>query len=187
MQTIRLIGEIDEQHRLVAKVPNSVPPGSVEVLVIARATGEDEAGLRWMDGIAHEWQDELGDPRQDIYDISDGVPSDPGEIHPSLFSVRRRGGMKLRPILLLTGPIGTVPEHLVAYISSVPPDSPLPFDVVLDPHSDEHSSTNLKTVSVLRLHKLATIHQRSVIRYLGSLSTNMQADVGSKLRMLLGL
>jgi hypothetical protein len=27
-------------------------------------------------------------------------------------------GMKLRPVLLLTGPIGAIPEVLVAYISS---------------------------------------------------------------------
>lgn len=95
--------------------------------------------------------------------------------------------MKLRPVLLLTGPIGSVPEVLVAYISSVIPPTCLPTDVLLDPGLAEHASTNLKTRSVLRLHKLATIHSRSVVRQLGILSSETTTEVHGKLRMLLGL
>ncbi len=65
---------------------------------------------------------------------------------------------KLRPVLLLSGTLGSVPEVLVAYISSVFPHNLLPTDIVLDPGNPEASSTRLKTKSVLRLHKLATIH-----------------------------
>jgi mRNA interferase MazF len=42
-------------------------------------------------------------------------------------------GMKLRPVLLLTGPLGDVPEILVAYISSVLPATLLATDILLDP------------------------------------------------------
>jgi hypothetical protein len=42
-------------------------------------------------------------------------------------------GMKLRPVLLLTGAIGAVPEVLVAYISSVVPADPFPSDIVVNP------------------------------------------------------
>ena len=94
--------------------------------------------------------------------------------------------MKIRPVLLLTGPIGTVPEFLVAYISSVIP-SPLPSDVLLDPNGSDCSSTSLKTVSVLRLHKLATIHERSLVRILGHISASTKIDVDRKLRALLQL
>ena len=66
--------------------------------------------------------------------------------------------MKLRPVLLLTGAIGSVPEILVAYISSVVPTQLLQSDILIDPAKPEFHSTHLKTVSVLRLHKLATLH-----------------------------
>jgi mRNA-degrading endonuclease toxin of MazEF toxin-antitoxin module len=45
----------------------------------------------------------------------------------------------------------------------------------------------LKTTSVLRLHKLATIHSSSVVRHLGNLSPAMTLDVKSKLRALLDI
>jgi len=41
----------------------------------------------------------------------------PGEIYLAKFPFGNAPGMKLRPVLLLTGPIGTVPEVLIAYIS----------------------------------------------------------------------
>ena len=57
--------------------------------------------------------------------------------------------MKLRPVLLLTRAVGSVPEVLVAYISSVVPPTLLPSDILLDPGKKEHAPTNLKTKSVL--------------------------------------
>ena len=111
----------------------------------------------------------------------------PGEIYLANFPFGSGGGSKLRPVLLLNGPIGTVPEILVAYISFVLPPQLLPSDIVLDPATSDYASTNLKTVSVLRLHKLATIHQRSSVRFLGHLSSQTQFDVAVKLRALLGL
>jgi mRNA interferase MazF len=95
--------------------------------------------------------------------------------------------MKLRPVLLLTGPVASVPEVLVAYISSVLPSALLPSDIILDPAQPEHAGTNLKKPSVLRLHKLATVHRRSIVRYLGKVWSGTAADVASKLRSLLGL
>ena len=93
--------------------------------------------------------------------------------------------MKLRPVLLLTGPLGSVPEILVAYISSVIPAPLLPWDILLDPANPEFQSTHLKTVSVLRLHKLATIHCSSLARYLGVVGSSTQNTVANKLRELL--
>jgi hypothetical protein len=76
MQTIRLIGEIDDQHRLVASVPVSIPPGSVELLLITRTEGDDDAGVQWAEGIGREWHNELSDSREDIFTLDDGVPAD---------------------------------------------------------------------------------------------------------------
>ena len=111
----------------------------------------------------------------------------PDELYLASFPFGGSSGMKLRPVLLLTGPIGSVPEVLVAYISSVRPSTLLPSDIVLDPATADHASTNLKTRSVLRLHKLATIHARSVVRRLGTLPNALAAEVDDKLRGLLSI
>jgi len=109
------------------------------------------------------------------------------EIYLASFPFGDAAGMKLRPVLALTGPLGNVPEILVAYISSVIPDLLLPTDIVLDPMNAEHASTQLKTQSVLRLHKLATIHVRNIARRLGNLQPAVAAEVDDQLRRLLDL
>jgi hypothetical protein len=66
------LGEIDDQHRLRAQVPEDFAPGSVQVIVLMPE--EDEAGLAWARGISSEWSAELSDPNQDIYTLHDGQP-----------------------------------------------------------------------------------------------------------------
>jgi hypothetical protein len=75
MNSISIHGQIDDQHRLSAVVPESVPPGPVTVWLIAAQ--EDEAGAAWMAGIGQQWANELGDPREDIYTVADGEAVDP--------------------------------------------------------------------------------------------------------------
>src|SRR5262249_43257704 len=109
------------------------------------------------------------------------------EIYLSYFPFGGTPGMKLRPVLLLTGPIGSVPEVLVAYISSVIPASLLPSDIILDPHKSEHAACNLKHVSASHLHNLPTIQHRNIVRYLARLSSSKTLEVDNKLRQLLNL
>ena len=111
----------------------------------------------------------------------------PGELYLAAFPFGDAPRMKLRPVLLLTGPVGTVPEILAAYVSSVIPATLLSSDLMLDPALPEFRSTNLKTASVLRLHKLATIHLSSILRYLGVLEPGTRAVVAAKLKDLLQL
>ena len=111
----------------------------------------------------------------------------PDEIYLASFPFGGSAGMKLHPVLLLTGPIGDVPEVMVAYISSVIPSTFLLSDILLDPAVPQHAATNLKTKSVLRLHKLATIHAHNIVRRLGVLSRTAASEVDSKLRELLSL
>jgi mRNA interferase MazF len=110
-----------------------------------------------------------------------------GEIYLARFPFGDTPGMKLRPVLLLTGTVGSVPEVLVAYISSVIPTQPFPSDLIIDPSSVEFQGTSLKVVSALRLHKLATIHSSSVARHLGELEPTQFGIARDKLRTLLGL
>ncbi len=74
MHAIRIVGRIDEEHRLTADVPAVVPAGQVEVVLIVPDTGGDPADGAWQAGIAREWADDLADERQDIYDLTDGRP-----------------------------------------------------------------------------------------------------------------
>ena len=110
-----------------------------------------------------------------------------GEIYLAQFPFGDVPTTKPRPVLLIAGPVGSVPEVLVAYISSVIPPQLLPSDILLDPSKPEFYSTNLKTLSALPLHKLATIHCSSLARYLGSIGRSIQSTVESKLRELLKL
>jgi mRNA interferase MazF len=111
----------------------------------------------------------------------------PGDVYLAQFPFGDVPGMKLRPVLLLTGPVGSVPEVLVAYISSVVPTQLLSSDVLLDPSKPEFRSAHLKTASALRLHKLATIHCSSLARSLGNIDSPLRAVVNDKLKQLLGL
>jgi mRNA interferase MazF len=103
------------------------------------------------------------------------------EICLATFPFGDRPGMKLRPVLVLAPPTGPGPEVLVAYISSIVPTELLPTDLVIDPSRPEFRATGLKVVSVLRLHKLGTIHVRTVVRSLGSIEAHHRMNVAAKL------
>jgi mRNA-degrading endonuclease toxin of MazEF toxin-antitoxin module len=111
----------------------------------------------------------------------------PGDVYLANFPYGGSAGGKLRPVLLLTPPVGSVPDLVTAYTSSVIPLPLLASDIVLDAADPDHASTRLKTVSVLRLHKVATIHQRSAVRYLGQVSAAAFGEVQNRLRSLLNL
>ena len=108
-----------------------------------------------------------------------------GDIYLASFPFGDMAVMKLRPVLLLTERVGTGTEVVVAYITSVLPAFLLDSDLRIDPSQPEYQSTRLKTVSVLRLHKLATIHVTSLQRRLGSISATTQQIVNTKLRGVL--
>jgi hypothetical protein len=74
MKAIELLGNVDEQRRLHAQVPEGVPSGPVRLVIYLPE--EDDAGAAWDRGIASEWADDLGDSRQDIYSLQDGLPPD---------------------------------------------------------------------------------------------------------------
>jgi hypothetical protein len=74
MNTIRVTGMIDADHRLTATVPSAVPIGNVEVVVLVPETSSEPDRDTWHQGIAREWHGDLADSRQDIYDLSDGLP-----------------------------------------------------------------------------------------------------------------
>jgi hypothetical protein len=77
MDTVVVTGSVNEKHRLSAEVPDSVPPGPVTILIVPGLPA-DHLEEAWATGISREWASDLGDPRQDIYTLEDGVPVDAG-------------------------------------------------------------------------------------------------------------
>jgi hypothetical protein len=76
MNSIEIQAHVDDHHRLLAIVPESIPPGPVTVWISTNAQ-EDDAGAAWMVGVSQQWADELGDVQQDIYTLDDGEAIDP--------------------------------------------------------------------------------------------------------------
>ncbi len=74
MTTIRVTGQIDSSHRLTAKVPDGVPVGPIDVVLMLPTVESDAVDRVWLQSIAREWHDDLSDVQQDIYSISDGQP-----------------------------------------------------------------------------------------------------------------
>ncbi len=75
MKTLKIVGNVDEQHHLSALVPSEIPPGPVQILLAyPEGNEEDEAGAEWATGIAREWGAEMSDSREDVYSLSDGKP-----------------------------------------------------------------------------------------------------------------
>jgi hypothetical protein len=73
MSDFQIQGEVDANHQLKVTVPDAIPPGPVTVVILP-VRHEDEGGDAWIHGVAHQWADELSDPRQDIYMLDDGDP-----------------------------------------------------------------------------------------------------------------
>jgi mRNA interferase MazF len=109
----------------------------------------------------------------------------PGDVCLALFPFGGAGGRKLRPVLLLTGRVGGVPEYVVAYISSAAPADALPSDLWIDPANPADGKTGLSVRSVVRLHKLSTLHQRDLVRLMGAVSPLLLDEAKAKLRDLL--
>ena len=95
---------------------------------------------------------------------------------------------KVCPAICFTEPIGPHRHMVLAFVTSVvPPVDPLPTDVIVDPGTSEGSSSGLKRVSALRLHRLMTISTSFVLRELGSLTPPLEAKVSASLRELFSL
>ncbi len=94
---------------------------------------------------------------------------------------------KVRPALILSP--DTVHSHdvIVAFISSVIPAHPIPTTVVLSDTDRSFQQTGLKTASVIRCDKIATLDKRIVLGELGTLPQGHMTLVDRALRRALGL
>ena len=72
MKAIELSAIIDRDHQIRVDLPPDVPAGLARIIVLLPET--DDAEKEWERGIAREWRQELADPREDVYSLTDGDP-----------------------------------------------------------------------------------------------------------------
>jgi mRNA interferase MazF len=85
--------------------------------------------------------------------------------------------IKVRPAVILT-PEPTGADLVVAYLSSVIPEEPLPpGHLLIASDHPEFPSTGLKQTSVIRLDKLMTIARSRVRRRLGHLGSSLLTEL----------
>lgn len=96
-------------------------------------------------------------------------------------------GVKVRPALCLTEPIGRNRHIVVAFLTSRIDSEVSTTDIVLDPSQPAFADLGLKVASTLRLHRITTITATLIRRELGVLSPALQVEVGNRLRLLFGL
>lgn len=95
-------------------------------------------------------------------------------------------GASLRPAVVVSqGSIGQ--DIVLIAISSVVRGTLAPKDYTVESTHPEFALTGLRVTSVLRMHKLAAVEQSVLIRRLGWLGPQWQAEVARMLRVVLGL
>ena len=94
---------------------------------------------------------------------------------------------KVRPAVCLNDPVGPHRHVILAFITSRIPADLMETDIVLDTSQLDFATTGLRVSSTLRLHRLMTASTSLILRELGELSPDMQAQVADKLRELFGL
>jgi mRNA interferase MazF len=94
---------------------------------------------------------------------------------------------KVRPAVCLTDPVGPHRHVILAFITSRILADLMETDIVLDTRQPDFATTGLRVSSTLRLHRLMTASTSLILRELGELSLDIQAQVADKLRKLFGL
>jgi mRNA interferase MazF len=92
---------------------------------------------------------------------------------------------KVRPAVCLTNPVGKHGHVILAFITSQIPANLLETDVVLDTNHPDFAASGLHKPSTLRLDHLMTVRKSIIVRDLGVLSSETQAQIAEKLCKLL--
>jgi mRNA interferase MazF len=109
-----------------------------------------------------------------------------GDVVLTQFPFTDLSGARVRPAVVV--PQGQMGEDVVlAAISSVFRGALAPTDYTVATTHPEFVRTGLRVASVFRMHKLASVERAVIIRRLGRLGPQLQAEVDRLLRVVLGL
>jgi len=101
-----------------------------------------------------------------------------GDVVLARFPFTDRIGTKIRPVLVLAEVPGPYPDFLVMFISSQQRQAIPEVDIVLEPTDPAFAGTGLKTASVFKVAKVASLSEALLIGAIGRLD-------GELLRMLI--
>lgn len=110
-----------------------------------------------------------------------------GKIVLTRFPFTDLSSSKRRPALVLIDTPATEPDTIVAFISSVLPDSISPSDLLILENHEDFGQTGLSKSSVVRLDKLATLHKSIFTGELGELSESLFLEAQEKVKEALQL
>lgn len=95
-------------------------------------------------------------------------------------------GASLRPALVVSqGQIGQ--DIVLVAISSVVRGALAPTDHTVETSHPEFALTGLRVTSVVRTHKLAAVERSVIVRRLGHIGPQLQAEIDRLLHVVLGL
>ena len=95
---------------------------------------------------------------------------------------------KVRPALIVSTAVARSEDLIVAFISSATQPKHAPTaSVIISDRDPLFKETGLKTTSVIRCDKLATLDKRIVLGELGLLASKQIQSVNRALRLALGL
>jgi mRNA interferase MazF len=113
-------------------------------------------------------------------------PLDRGAVVLTRFPFTDLAGASLRPAVVVSqGQIGQ--DLVLAAISSVMRGALAATDCAVETTHPEFALTGLRVTSVIRTHKLVAVERSVIVRRLGRLGPELQAEVDRLLRMVLGL
>ena len=114
------------------------------------------------------------------------MPPARGDVVLTRFPFTDLSGSSLRPALVVSqGLIGN--DLVIAGISSVIRGTFSPTDCAVDTGHPEFGRTGLRVASVIRLHKLVAVERSVIVRRLGQIGPQLQAEADRQLRIVLGL
>lgn len=109
-----------------------------------------------------------------------------GDVVLTRFPFTDLAGESLRPAVVVSpGPIGE--DVVLVGISSVVRGAGVATDYTVDTKHSEFPATGLRVTSVLRAHKLAAVTRSVIVRRLGRLGPQLQAELDRLLREVLAL
>lgn len=112
--------------------------------------------------------------------MSAGPPLACGDVVLVNFPFTDLSGAKLRPALIVARPSGE--DYVLAFLSSQVGGGDSSAEHVLDPTDQEFGVTGLKSASLIRLNKLATLHRNLVQRRIGRIGPQTEHAVARALR-----
>ena len=118
--------------------------------------------------------------------LAEAAPLHRGDVVLVPFPFTDLTSQKVRPAIIVS-PDPQTDDVLLVFVSSGIPSRPQTTEWLLTPDHPEFQATGLKGLSILKAHKLLTLHRSLVRRKLGHVGPATQSQLDTCLRDAVGL